>query len=359
VIVGAGFAGAATAWGLGRAGLGPGVILEQEPVYGYHASGRNAALLYLVEPDPAVLALGARSYSHISGFDATLLRRTGGVILGRPGQADDFERRRRACAGHGLQADVLPAGQARSRFPVTSAVDFDVALACPSQGVVDIHGLLTFYLQEARKAGFRLYTKCRVDDLLTENGRVVGARTTSGDIRGDCVIDASGAWAGKLGRAARPLPLQPLRRHLFVMTPPAAVDPDAPFVWDEDAAFYFRPEGEALLFSPCDETPMPAGDPPTDLAAAEMLAEKLARKAGIFSDLPVRRCWACLRTYARDHRPLIGTDPVLSGLFHVSGLGGFGMGTSAGVGELAATLLDGHWPDWLDASLVSPARFAT
>ncbi len=361
VVIGAGFAGASTAWALARAGLGPGLILEQEPVYGYYASGRNAALLYLVESDPLILDLAARSRAHIRRLDTgpdPLVRYAGGLTLGAAADAAEFDERRRLCAQRGLDVEVLSADVARTRFPVTAHVGFDVALWCGSEGVVDIHALLTRYLHESREGGFRLQTSCRVEDLVVEGGQVVGVETTRGRVRAEMVIDASGAWAGRLGRPARPLPLQPLRRHLFVTSAPPGAAPDAPFVWDEEAAFYFRPEGDGLLFSPCDETPMPPCDPPTDLAAAELLAEKLARKAPAFADLPVRRSWACLRTFAGDRRPVIGADPAVAGLFHVSALGGFGMGTSAAVGDLAATLLAGRTPDWIDAGAVRPARLS-
>jgi D-arginine dehydrogenase len=101
---------------------------------------------------------------------------------------------------------------------------------------------------------------------------------------------------------------------------------------------------------------MPAGDPPTDPAALDLLAEKLSRWAPVLTDLPIRRSWACLRTFSPDRHPIIGPDPELAGLFHVSGLGGFGAGTSAAIGELAATLLVGRTPDWVAASTVAPGR---
>ena len=101
---------------------------------------------------------------------------------------------------------------------------------------------------------------------------------------------------------------------------------------------------------------MPPCLPPTDAAAAELLADKLGRVAPALSDLAIRRQWACLRTFAVDRRPLIGHDPQVPGLFHVSGLGGFGMMCSAAIGELAATLLAGKPVDWIDPAIVAPAR---
>jgi D-arginine dehydrogenase len=359
VIVGAGFAGAATAWSLGRAGLGPGIILERESVYGFHASGRNAALLYLVESDPVVLALALRSFGHLRALESAggpLIHMTGGLTTAGTANADEFAEHQHLFRHYGLETTLLSRDPARSRFPILNALAFDLALWCPSEGVVDNHALLTLYLQLARATGFRLYQNCTVEDLVVNAGRIAGVHTNRGDVSADVVIDASGAWAGRLGRGAQPLPLQPKRRHLFVTGAAAGIVSGVPFVWDEESSFYFRPESDGVLFSPCDETPMAPCDPPIDPAAAELLGEKLARKAPSFVDLPLRRSWACLRTFAPDHRPFIGPDPQLPGLFHVSGLGGFGMGASAGVGELAATLLAGARPDWVDANTVRPGR---
>lgn len=362
VIIGAGFAGAATAWALARSGLGPGVVLEQESTYGAHASGRNAALLRVAEADPVIRALALRSAAQIERFEREsrgLLQPTGGLTLGGRDTASALERERRALAESGLATEVWPADRARARVPLLDAVEFDAALWCPREAVVDIHALLSLYLRLAREGGFALVTGCPVEKLLVDGGRVGGVRTPRGEIRAEMVVDASGAWAGRLGRGPAPLPLTPLRRHLFVVGSPAGDLAGLPFVWHEDGAFYFRAEGDGLLCSPCDETPAQPGDEATDPAAAEWLAAKLARYAPRLADMPLKRSWACLRTFAPDRKPVIGPDPDHPGLFHVSGLGGFGMTASAAVGELAATLLAGRTPDWIDAAAVSPRRFST
>jgi D-arginine dehydrogenase len=358
-IIGAGFAGAAAAWALGRAGAGPGIILEREPTYGFHASGRNAGIFRIVEDDPVVRRLAVRSLGHIRRLvspDGPLLHPTGGLTLGGPAASDGFRHLHDAVGADGLAAERLSADDARARFPLLAAVRFHEALFCADEAVADIHALLTLYIRLARDSGFVLHTRCEVTSLIVEAGRVAGVRTPRGDVRAGSVVDASGAWAGRLGRTNTPVPLRALRRHLFVSGPPAGMPRDTPFAWVEDAGFYFRPEGDGLLLSPCDETPMAPCDPPTDPAAAELLAEKLAGHAPAFTDLPIRRSWACLRTFAPDRRPVIGPDPGLAGLYHLSGLGGFGMTTSAAVGELLTTLMSGGTPDWIDPAPVAARR---
>ena len=64
VIVGAGFAGAATAYHLARQGVADVLVLEQESIPGFHASGRNAAMLRqcIAEPDLTKLALDGAAF---------------------------------------------------------------------------------------------------------------------------------------------------------------------------------------------------------------------------------------------------------------------------------------------------------
>lgn len=358
-IIGAGFAGASTAWALARLGQGPGVILERESAVGIHASGRNAGLLKISEDDAVIRALAVRTLERLKPIEAVesdLVRHGGGLTLSPSDRAAGLDALHVHLQHDGVQAERWPAQQARERFPFLRHVAFDAALWCRDEGVIDVHALLTHYLRAARAGGFTLRTDCGVADLIIEAGRVVGVETATGPIRADVVIDATGAWAGRLGRAGRRLPLQPVRRHLFVSGPVEGVTRALPFVWVEGADFYFRSEGDGLLLSPCDQTPAEPGMPSTDPAAAEMLADKLARHAPGLGNLSLRKSWACLRTFAPDRRPLIGPDPDLAGLFHVSGLGGFGVMTSAAVGELAALSVTGVAPDWIDATLMTPGR---
>ena len=83
VIIGAGFAGAATAFHLSEIFRGSILIIEREQVPGVHASGRNAGLILQSVSDPAIrstVAAGAREYARLRselGF-----RQTGSLLLG-------------------------------------------------------------------------------------------------------------------------------------------------------------------------------------------------------------------------------------------------------------------------------------
>jgi D-arginine dehydrogenase len=358
IIIGAGFAGAATAWALARAGVRTGVILEREPTPGQHASGRNAALVRQTDGDPLIHALSVRSLEHIRRLPTggELVHQTGSLTVAGDAAVGEVAAVHDVAGAGGLRTELLSAPTACGRFPFLERLRLDVALWCPTDGVADIHALLMSYLAQARERRFELHTGCGADGLVLEAGRVVGVRSGTREIRADVVVDACGAWAGRLA-GEDVAALRPLRRHLFVSGPFGAARRTWPYTWVAGAEVYFRPEGAGLLLSPCDETPSPPGVPSTDPAAALLLAEKLAVVAPGLADLTLRRSWACLRTFAPDRRPVIGPDPLLPGLFHVSGLGGFGMTASAAIGELAACTITGTKADWIDFAAVSPARF--
>ena len=350
VIIGAGFAGASTAAALARAGVTKGLILEREPLPGSHASGRNAAMARQLETDSTLLKLtveGVRLLRAKYVDQRPVLNQTGGLYLahGKPDRELGWQNQLQQC---GVFSELLSAAQAHQRFPFSTSFRFDHALFCPTDGIVDIHALLSDMLAEAGRAGFELIADCTCQSLILRGSVVRGVRTTRGEFCAPIVVDAAGAWAGCLGRESSPLQLKRLRRHLFVSGDSSLLPRDAPLVWDLEVAYYIRPEGTGLLLCPCDETEHPAETPSVDPQAEDLLVDKLLEHAPGLANITLRRRWACLRTFAPDRFPVIGWDPDIEGLFHVSGLGGFGVTTSLAIGEIAAARIGGGTVDWIE-----------
>ncbi len=359
MVIGGGFAGASVAAALGRAGVS-GVLLEREPLPGTYASGRNAGIARQVESHPTLARLaieGVRRLRAKTVDGRPVLRETGGLYL-LHGDSDRAARWQSPMRQHDVPCDLITASEARQRFPFLGQFNFDCALFSPTDGVVDIHALLSELLAAAKASEFEVITGCGADSLMLEEGMVCGVRTPRGNVKARLVVDATGAWAGRLGREAEPLPLRALRRHLFVSSDCEFLPRDAPTVWDLDVGYYLRPEGAGLLLCPCDETEHPPGEPAVDPAAQDLLVEKLLQHAPGLAGVSLRRNWACLRTFAPDRLPVIGWDPQIRGLFHVSGLGGFGMTTSLAIGDIAATMICGGALDWIEAAAFGAGREA-
>jgi D-arginine dehydrogenase len=362
VIVGAGFAGAATAYHLARQGARNILLVEQETVAGYHSSGRNASLIRQVISEESTMVLAVEGAAFLRRLPEKWLvpvsfEQNGSMLLAG-GKVWEGLQRDAAHADHmGIKVELLSPQEAKARIVVLDGARFEGALWCPSDGVVDIHALLSGYLKAAASLGVEIRYNCRVKAIEKQYERIARVLLEEDWVATDVLVNAAGAWAGTIGNLAggAPVGLRPLRRHLFVTGPLPWVDKRWPFVWDVSHGFYFRPDSGGLLLCPCDEAEMPPGDTGPVESALELLAEKARNYFPQFADLPIMKSWAGLRTFAPDGRFVIGWDPGVGGLFWVAGLGGHGVTTSGAVGALAATLLLGG--EARAAEALSPVRF--
>lgn len=361
VIIGAGFAGAATAYYLTRSGVRDLVIIEQEDVAGVHSSGRNAGLVRQMVSDEGVASLVREGASFIHRLPAewltpTEFQQNGSLLLGARATwkklMTDAERAQRS----GVPVECLTAKEVKKKIFVLGGGDFDGAVWCPTDGVVDIHSLLEGYLRLAKVRGARFLTSTRVVDIMTDEGGIRAVVTESETIETDVVVNAAGAWARDVARlaGALSLPLSSSRRHLFTTGVLPWVKQDWPFVWDCTDDLYFRPEAGGLLLSPCDEMEHPPGIPLPDPTADVLLRGKLKRYPAL-ENLPLKTRRAGLRTFADDRRFVIGWDPLIHGFFWVAGLGGHGVTASGSIGRLAAELIIGHEKEGI--AHFSPSRF--
>ncbi len=298
VIVGAGIAGAATAYHLRRLSGARILLLEKESSPGQHSTARNAAMIREKIPDPATQALAREGAEALRNGELCDFRHTGSVLIGWG--ADDAASRCALASGKGLW--------------------------CPDDGVVDPAGLLQSYLR-----GQTVLCDTLVRGW-TPAGRGATVHTSRGDIAAGLVINAAGPWAGTLGGIA----VQPRNRHLYLTPAMAEVDPQWPFVWDVVHGLYFRPDSGGLLLCACDESEREPGDYRIDHAVQERLAELLATHQPALADIAVKMSWTGQRVFAADRRFVVGFDPRHPQLFHVAALGGHGMTTSYAVGRIAA-----------------------
>jgi D-arginine dehydrogenase len=346
VIVGAGFAGAATAYHLTRRGLKV-ILLEQEDLPGRHSSGRNAAVarrLVVVASDHGShlsLALEGIRFIEAPPEDFPQGRyfdRTGSLALGGP----EMEGRLRAAVSAGASAGVhgewLKPEEVERMVPATAGGSFVGAAYSRDDGVVDIAALLDAFLAAGRARGLRVLSRCQLLGVERANGAVCGVQTSQGPIATPAVISAAGAWAPEVARLAGvpSVPLRSLKRHLMVSSEIPWASKSWPPVWDLTHEVYFRPEPPGLLLSPCDAVEAPPPGEANDASALEMLADKLTRWFPKLAGIEVASTMAGLRTFAPDGNFVLGEDPRLPGFFWCSGLGGNGMTLSPALGRIVA-----------------------
>lgn len=365
VIIGAGYAGAATACALVERGVNRVVLLEAEAIPGYHASGRNASFVLTTYPDPLNSWLARETLGVIADAERRFgvevpFNRCGYLAVATDETRPELEQLLASSRAFGLPVQALHGDQVAERAPLLRGSRFNHALFNPIDGVVDIHALLLAYLNRAKAGGAQICYRERVSRFKHAGRRIVGVVTSGGTIHTELVVNAAGAWAGTLGALAdaREMPLNPCRRHLVTTPPMPTVLAQWPMVWTIDNQFYFRPESSSLLLSCCDQTPVGPGKPTRDPRVVEILAERITGSVPELASLQVQHAWACVRTLTPDNQFIIGPDPRCGGFFWVAGLGGHGVSGSGVLGEIAADLILDQQRVDTDLSAFSPRRFA-
>jgi glycerol-3-phosphate dehydrogenase len=141
---------------------------------------------------------------------------TGGLFVKRPEDTEEYFREKlEGCRECGIPAEVLSAAEAREVEPFLAG-DIDKAIRVPD-GAVDPFRLCVANAADAEAHGARIETFSPVTDVLVEDGEVVGVELTheSGPgkrvhgreggteaIYADHVVNATGAWAGRIGDMA-------------------------------------------------------------------------------------------------------------------------------------------------------------
>jgi D-arginine dehydrogenase len=165
------------------------------------------------------------------------------------------------------------------------------------------------------------------------------------------VVDAAGAWADAVAQRAGvpPIGLRPFRRTIVVARVPdparlrAPGGAPLPMVIEANESCYFKPEGEHLLLSPGDETPVEPGDVRPDPLDVARALERVERLSGL-GLRSVQSSWAGLRSFVPDRLPVLGARPEHPGFHFFAGQGGSGIETSPALAALGAAVVTGERP---------------
>lgn len=366
LIIGGGIAGASTGYFLSRHGKV--AVLERESHAGYHSTGRSAALYTVAYGTPQVRALTAASRAFFDnppeGFaEHPILTPRGEMTVDFEGNPEELQRQFASARDSVPEMRLLDADEACAIVPVLRREKVHGAMLDPSAADIDTDGLLQGYLRGIRRNGGSV----QLDSEALEIKRIDGSwevRCAQQTYRAQVLVNAAGSWSDKIAElaGAAPLGLTPKRRAAFLFSPPEGVDSHAwPVLVSLDESFYFKPDAGMLLGSPANADPVEPHD---------VQPEELDIALGIYqieehTTLSIRRpshTWAGLRSFFADGDLVSGYDPATPGLYWVAGQGGYGIQTSAAMGEASAALIRREaLPEHLTrhgltAEMLSPAR---
>lgn len=368
LVIGGGIAGASTGYFLSRHGNV--VVLERESQAGYHSTGRSAAVYTVAYGSPQVRALTAASRAFFDmppqGFaEHPILTSRGEMTVDFEGDHDELCRQFDTARANVPEMRLLDADEACAIVPVLRREKVHGAMLDPSAADIDTDGLLQGYLRGIRHNGGSLHLDSEA--LAIERvGEAWQVHCAQQSYRAPVLINAAGGWCDKVAELAgvAPLGLQPKRRTAFLFSPPEGIDTRRwPVLVSLDESFYFKPDAGMLLGSPANADPVQ----PHDVQPEELDVALGIQQIELHTTLTIHHpshIWAGLRSFFADSELVSGFDPSIPGFYWVAGQGGFGIQTSAAMGEASAALIRGQaLPEHLSrhglsAQTLSPLRLS-
>ena len=366
IIIGAGIAAASVGYWL--APHGRVILLERESQPGYHSTGRSAALFMESYGTPQVRALTMASRAFLqappTGFcEHPLLSVRGALMVAAPGQEALLAEHWQVLRAITPRAQLLDRAGACALVPVLRPERVLGAVFEPDAADMDVDALHQGYLRGLRHAGGAVLCNAEVT-ALKRSADLWQVHAGGVNYEAPVVLNAAGAWADMVAALASvaPIGLQPRRRSALTFpAPEGVVTANWPMAIGVGEDWYFKPDAGLLLGSSANADPVA----PQDVQPEEMDIALAIYRIEEMTTLSIRRptrAWAGLRSFVADGDLVGGFDTEVPGFFWVAAQGGYGIQTSAAMGEACAALVRGlPLPEriagyGLNAAMLSPAR---
>jgi D-arginine dehydrogenase len=366
LIIGGGIAAASVGYWL--APHGRVTLLERESQPGYHSTGRSAALFMESYGTPQVRALTMASRAFFAsppeGFsEHPLISPRGAMMVATQGEEAELAAQWEVFRSVTPHARLLSRDEACALVPVLRPDKVLGAVLEPDAADMDVDAIHQGFLRGLRRAGGQVVCNAEVT-ALARAGSVWRVEAGGNRYEAPVVINAAGAWADVVAALAGvPLiGLEPRRRSAFIFAPPEGINSAAwPLAASIDEGWYFKPDAGMLLGSPANADPVA----PQDIQPEELDIAMAIHRIEEMTTLTIRRptrTWAGLRSFVADGDLVGGFDPDAPGFFWVAAQGGYGIQTSAAMGEACAALARGlPLPEriagfGLTEAMLSPAR---
>ncbi len=362
LVVGAGIVGAAIAHRLTERGLDV-TILEAAEAPATGSTGRSAAGVRVQFTSEINVLLSRESISEYRAFEefygvSSGYRPQGYLFLVPearwPAHLAGVELQRRL----GVPVDVLDPVEARRIVPFDPA-GVHAATHGPSDGVVDPHTITTTYLRMAKERAARLRLETALLSARRERGRW-RVETPAGPLEAATVVNAAGAWAGRVAATAGlRVPIEPSRRMVFV-TAPLPYEHHYPLTVDVASGVYLRSEGGRILFGRSNPDEAPGFVEGIDWSWLEPTLNAALNRFPFLevAGLDRRASWWGYYEVTPDHDAILGRHPDAEGWIDAAGFSGHGVQHAAMVGRLIAEeVVDGR-ASTLDLAPLRHHRFA-
>lgn len=289
--------------------------------------------------------------------DAAFRRQGNLFLVGEDGRAE-AEQGLALQRSLGCQVDWLAPDEIQRRYPLLNPEYYVGGTFGSQDGTIDPWGTLMAFRSKAASLGAS-FIQGEVTQLLTNARRVSGVRLSSGEeLSAGSVVNSAGAWAARVARTAGvELPVEPVKRQVFVIETHLRPDATLPFVFFP-SGLYLNHEhaGVFMVGKSLPDDPIGFEFSWDRRTFMERLWPELVEYAPAFDRLKVTRGWAGLYAVnTLDGNAILGEWPELERFYLANGFSGHGLQQCFAVGRYLSELILGR-PPTLDLSILSPTR---
>ena len=365
IIVGGGIAGCSTAYHLAKLGRTDVLLLEQGKLTSgttWHAAG----LVGQMRPNRNMTRMSKYGIELYSTLEQETGLATGWKQCGSVNVAGTAERmkvlKKQVALAHsfGVECHEISPAEAGERVPVMRTDDLHGAIWLPGDGKANPADLCMSLAKGARNRGVTIREGVEVTGVITERGpsgeRVVGVRTTQGEVRCEVLINCGGQWARQFGKLAGVnVPLYSAEHFYIVTGKIEGVHPMLPVVRDPDGYIYYKEEVGGLVMGGFEPQAKPwKMDPIPSTFQFELLGEDWDQFEPLMTNALHRT--PCLETaeikmllngpesFTPDGNFILGEAPELRNYFVCAGFNSAGIANSGGAGRLMAEWIVGGEP---------------
>jgi glycine/D-amino acid oxidase-like deaminating enzyme len=353
VIIGGGIIGSSIAYHLANDGFkGRIAVFEKDPTYEFSSTTLSAGGVREQFSTEVNIRISQYSIEFYEKFDEVMavdgekahadFRQRGYLFLGDEKNWPLIKSHFQLQKSLGAKVELLSIEETLKRIPHLDPEGLVGASFGQRDGYLDPYGTLQGFIKKARSLGVH-YVYDEITDILKEGMRVTGVVTRKGErYSAGVIVNAAGPWAAEVGRMAGVnLPVDAVRRMIFVFQPSEVFDYDLPLVIDV-SGLYFRHETGKIIMTGKSILDEPPGFnfKVNNSFFNQTMWPILADRIPVFDRLKLIKGWAGLYEINRlDSNALLGAHPELKGFYMAIGFSGHGFQQAPAVGKAMSELI--------------------
>ena len=370
VIIGGGIIGCSIAYHLTKIGITDVLLLERKQLTSgttWHAAGLVGQLratrnmTELAKYTSELFQTLEQETGQATGF-----KQNGSIGLAlNDERMEELKRGASMARNFGLEVELVGPSEIAELYPMLNLDGAVGGVFLPKDGQTNPIDTTQAYAKGARMGGARIVENIKVEKILLERGRAVGAVTDRGDVRAGTTVLAAGMWSRELAASVGvSVPLHAAEHFYIVTEPIEGLAKNLPVLRVPDECAYYKEDAGKILLGAFEPVAKPWGMQgipegfefetlPEDFDHFEPILEKAVERVPLLAEAGIQTFFNGPESFTPDDRYLLGETAEVRDLFVAAGLNSIGIQSSGGAGKvLADWIRDRHPPmDLIDVDI--------